>query len=124
MNAFSPFLRTHDGIVPGVNSQFYSDPEKYRVSFQEYTPLYLNIERQYLKKPTKRLPSYKTLYAHYEQDKTTFKEKYQYLFGRDMLVAPVVEKATNLESLPTEKDIIGSTFGAARPKVDSILRSS
>lgn len=38
------------------------------------------------------LPVMRPLFLHYEDDAHTYTLKYQYLFGRDLLVAPVYEQ--------------------------------
>ena len=96
MNTFSPFLRTHDGIVPGVNSQFYSDPkniELFSYFSRVYTALFDYRKEVFAEAYDLGYPATRPLYAHHEDDEKAYEIKYQYLFGRDMLVAPVVEKA-------------------------------
>ena len=95
MNAFSPFLRTHDGIVPDVNSQFYSDPknlELFAYFSQVYAALFDYRKEVFEEAYSKGYPATRPLYAHFEDDPKVYDIKYQYLLGRDLLVAPVVEK--------------------------------
>ena len=96
MNAFSPFLRTHDGIVPGVNSQFYSDAKNLElfVYFSKvYEAMFDYRKSVFTEASEKGYPATRPLYAHFEDDPEVYDIKYQYLLGSDLLVAPVVEES-------------------------------
>lgn len=95
MNVFTTFMRTHEGNRPDNNFQFHQNPETLKLMSR------MIAVRQDLKPYIKHLidegankgyPVQRPLFMHYEQDDRTYDIQYQYLFGADMLVAPVIEK--------------------------------
>jgi len=93
--AFTPLMRTHEGNRPDTNWQFDSDQETLRhlarmtqiyVSLKDY---HLHTMEEYVKSG---LPTLRHPYLHYEGDETLHALKYQYLYGRDLLVAPVLRR--------------------------------
>ena len=48
---------------------------------------------------SKRLPLQRPLFLHYEDDLATLDVSYQYLYGRDLLVAPVLEPGVDSKQL-------------------------
>ena len=93
--AFSPVMRSHEGNRPDVNWQFNSDSEtlkhlaKMVQSHVLLKPYILHCQAEYIEKG---LPLMRHPYIHYENDEQLHQLQYQYLFGRDMLVAPVYKK--------------------------------
>lgn len=94
MNAFSPLLRTHEGNQPVNNVQFDYDEEllnhlsrfaEIHVSLKPY--LVDAVEQQI----TKGTPVMRPIFYHYEEEKA-FTECTEYLLGRDLLVAPILEE--------------------------------
>lgn len=96
-SAFTVVMRTHGGkdFAGKVNWTWYSDDEtlahfarfsKIHAKMLPYTRHVLD-EYQQLGLPAMRHP-----WIHYENDLTLHRLKYQYLFGRDLLVAPVCKK--------------------------------
>ncbi len=57
--------------------------------YKKLQPYRKSLEQEIL---TEGLPMQRPLFLHYENDPVTFKIQYQYLFGRDILVAPVVDE--------------------------------
>ncbi|MBA7624916.1 Sulfoquinovosidase [subsurface metagenome] len=95
MAAFTPLMRTHEGNRPEANWQFDSDPET--LSFlARMTDLYHRLKgyRLHVLEEYRRtgLPPIRHPYLHYGSDPVLHTLKYQYLFGRDLLVAPVILK--------------------------------
>jgi sulfoquinovosidase len=92
-SAFTPIMRTHEGNRPRDNWQFDSDPETLR-HFARMSRVYVHLRdyhralgREYLETG---LPPIRHPYLHDEADETLHTLKYQYLYGRDLLVAPVL----------------------------------
>ncbi len=92
MNAFSPMLRGHEGLNPDLNAQF--DASKEVLS---HAAKYSKIHKA-LKPYLKELCKYNTeksvgmvrpLFFYYDEEKA-YTECYEYLLGRDILVAPVI----------------------------------
>jgi alpha-glucosidase len=91
-SAFTPMMRTHEGNRPGDNVQFDNDSDII-AQFARMTTVFTTL-KPYLKQAVslnsaKGLPVMRPLFLHYEDDAATYSLKYQYLLGRDLLVAPV-----------------------------------
>lgn len=91
--AFSPLMRSHEGNRPATQWQFHSDGETLRLLaratevFGRLKPYRLQALEEYQRAG---LPLMRHPYLHYEQDETLHRLAYQYLLGRDLLVAPVL----------------------------------
>ncbi len=92
--AFTIIMRTHEGNCPPISWQFDSDEETLahfahmsRI-FVHLKPYTQNVLQEYYDHghPPMRHPI-----LHYETDQTLAKLKTEYLFGRDLLVAPVLK---------------------------------
>ncbi len=93
--AFTPMMRTHEGNRPDDNWQFDHDVETIRQfarMSQVFTSLKPYIKQAVALNAQSGLPVMRPLFLHYEDDAHTYSLKYQYLFGRDLLVAPVHEE--------------------------------
>lgn len=93
--AFTPLMRTHEGNRPDDNWQFDHDVETIR-QFARMTHIFAAL-KPYIKQAValnsqSGLPVMRPLFLHYEDDAHTYNLKYQYLFGCDLLVAPVYEE--------------------------------
>jgi alpha-glucosidase len=95
MGAFTPIFRTHEGNRPQDNWQFHSCPEtishfarmaKIHAALAPYVKQTLN---EYYEKG---IPAQRHIALHYENDTAAHQQKYSYLYGRDLLVAPVYLK--------------------------------
>eukprot|EP01117_Protostelium_nocturnum_P012774 TRINITY_DN4729_c0_g1_i2.p1 TRINITY_DN4729_c0_g1~~TRINITY_DN4729_c0_g1_i2.p1 ORF type:complete len:567 (+),score=183.14 TRINITY_DN4729_c0_g1_i2:379-2079(+) len=98
MAAFTAVMRTHEGNRPKENIQIDQD-ETVLTHFARMTRIYVHMA-PYLKEASKEavergLPVQRPLFIHYEGDETTFDIQDQYLFGRDVLVAPVWKAGIN-----------------------------
>ena len=98
LEVFSPVMRSHEGINPDLNWQFDSDDEtlehlaKMSRIYVHLKPYYKHISKEYIEKG---IPLIRACYLHYENDPELHKLKYQYLLGRDLLVAPVYKPKIN-----------------------------
>ncbi|MBD3197590.1 MAG: alpha-glucosidase [Candidatus Lokiarchaeota archaeon] len=94
ISAFSMVMRTHEGNKPKENWQYDSDQEtldhlsKMVNIHVKLKPYLKDIEEQYI---TEGKPTIRGLFLHYPEDLEVYELKFQYLFGRDILVAPVIE---------------------------------
>ena len=94
MNAFSPLMRSHEGLNPDLNAQFDASEE-----VLNHTAIMSNIHTQlkpYLKEAVKYnaekgVGVVRPLFF-YDDEKEAYEEKFEYLLGRDILVAPVIER--------------------------------
>lgn len=92
MAAFTPVMRTHEGNRPDDNLQFWQDADTYS-HFARMTQVYVGL-RPYVKSLIDEaektgLPLQRPLFLHYENDPQTYTIQDQYMYGRDLLVAPV-----------------------------------
>ena len=98
MAAFTPVMRTHEGNRPDENFQYYNDEDTMirlaRIT-DIYTMLSVYIKDLVKENSLKGIPVQRPLFLHYEDDKKSYDIKYEYLLGRDMLVAPVYSKDMN-----------------------------
>lgn len=92
MAVFTPVMRTHEGNRPEENFQYYNDADTLE-QFARLTQIYTMLA-PYTKSLVKinaasGLPVQRPLFLHYENDEKTYDIQTEYLFGEDMLVAPV-----------------------------------
>ena len=94
MNAFSPMLRTHEGNQPVNNVQF-DDDEDLCAQISRTSRMHAQL-KPYLMEAVREAqeigtPVMRPLFYHYEE-KAAYDEMFEYLLGRDLLVAPVIEE--------------------------------
>ncbi len=92
MAVFTPVMRTHEGNRPEENFQYYDDADTLE-QFARLTKIYTMLA-PYTKSLVKinaasGLPVQRPLFLHYEKDEKTYDIQTEYLFGEDMLIAPV-----------------------------------
>lgn len=92
MGAFTPVMRTHEGNRPRENLQIDQDPQVL-AHFARMTNVYVHLV-PYLKSlvteaSTRGLPVQRPLFLHFEDDPRTYTIQEAYLYGSDLLVAPV-----------------------------------
>ena len=96
--AFTAVFRTHEGLDPTIAAQFYTSPAN-AAHLARFANVYKGLaayrklvvaeaaQRGY---PVARHP-----FLHYPDDPNTHDLRYQYLLGRDLMVAPVVDKGAD-----------------------------
>lgn len=94
MAVFTSLMRTHEGNRPEQNFQYYDDDETIK-HLAKMTAIHVAL-KPYIddlmdEAVTKGLPLQRPLFMHYERDKKVYDIQYAYLFGKDILVAPVYE---------------------------------
>ncbi len=92
MGAFTPVMRTHEGNRPRDNLQIDQD-ETVLAHFARMTAIYVHLA-PYLKALSKEatqtgLPVQRPLFLHHEEDRRTYDIQDAYLYGAELLVAPV-----------------------------------
>jgi len=92
MAAFTPVMRTHEGNRPRNNLQIDQDPALL-AHFARMTRIWVHLT-PYLRTlaaeaSTTGLPAQRPLFLHFEADARTYAIQDAYLYGRDLLVAPV-----------------------------------
>lgn len=100
--AFTPVMRTHEGNRPDINAQFDSDEESIAF-FSRFSRIHRSLSSYLIalaaENCSKGMPAMRPLFLHYPDDERAYTERYMYLLGRDILVAPVVEESAQSRSL-------------------------
>lgn len=92
MAAFTPVMRTHEGNRPDDCYQFYNDEDgiKRMARLVDIYKMMSSYTRDAVKENhEKGIPVQRPLFLHYEDDEKCYTEQFEYLLGRDVLVAPV-----------------------------------
>ncbi len=125
--AFTPLMRGHEGNRPGDNWQFDSDDEtldhlasmgKVHVALKPY------LKAAVRENAESGIPVQRPLFLHYGEDERAWIIQDQYLLGRDLLVAPVLEEGALSRRLwlPTDSWVhlwSGSSHGAGELEVSA-----
>jgi alpha-glucosidase len=94
LGAFSPVMRTHEGNRPDDNLQIDSTPELV-AGFVRWSRVHAALAPyvQHLVAEAQAigLPAQRALFLHYPDDRETFTIQDQFLYGEDVMVAPVIE---------------------------------
>lgn len=94
MNAFSPLMRGHEGLNPDLNAQFDAS-EQVLAHGAKMSEIHRKLA-PYLKEAVKYnsekgVGVVRPLFFHYDEAEA-YNEGYEYLLGRDVLVAPVLKR--------------------------------
>lgn len=107
MAAFTPIMRTHEGNRPDDNHQYDTDAETL-AHLARMTKIFKHL-KPYIKAASKEnaekgMPIQRPLFMHYEQDSEAYEIKFQYLFGRDLLVAPIYNQGEEVKEVYLPED--------------------
>ena len=94
MAAFTPVMRTHECNRPDENFQYYDDEDcmnKLARLVDVYTMLAPYTKALVAENAQKGIPVQRPMFLHNEDDQRCYELQYQYLFGPDILVAPVYQ---------------------------------
>ena len=91
--AFAPVMRSHEGNRPDDNLQYDSTPELL-ACFARWSRIHAHLA-PYVRHVCDQalatgLPAQRPLFLHYPDDSALFAVQDQYLYGEDLLVAPVI----------------------------------
>ncbi|CAL8100162.1 unnamed protein product [Orchesella dallaii] len=90
---FTPIMRTHEGNQPLWNHQIYTEIDTLQ-KFGRLTRMYKtlsNYTRAVVRENSQLgIPAMRPLFLHYEEDEGSYQDWHEYLYGRDLLVAPVL----------------------------------
>ncbi|MDE7372715.1 MAG: alpha-glucosidase, partial [Clostridia bacterium] len=126
MNAFSPIMRGHEGLNPDLNAQFDASEQvlKHGAKMSKiHSALKPYIKSAVEYNAENGVGVVRPLFFYYDE-KGAYDEAYEYLLGRDILVAPVLKAgATKREVyLPNDRWIhleSGKEYGGGRFTVDA-----
>ncbi len=94
-SAFTVVMRSHEGNRPEQNWQFDHDEDclkhlaKMSKIHASMKPYMIELSKEYQKTG---IPPMRAMILHYQKDPEVFNMKYQYMFGPDLIVAPVYRK--------------------------------
>lgn len=94
MNVFSPLYRSHEGNQPVNDVQFDDDMqllEQLSRTSRMHAALADYLKDLVKENADKAVPVMRPLFYHYDEEKA-FLEKTEYLLGRDVLVAPILQE--------------------------------
>lgn len=100
--AFAPVMRSHEGNRPDENLQYDSTAELL-ACFARWSRVHAHLA-PYVRHlcgeaQTRGLPTQRPIFLHYPEDPSLFAVQDQYLYGADLLVAPVVEQGVESRSV-------------------------
>ena len=106
MNVFSPLMRFHEGNQPWNNQQFDCDEEAL-LHLAKMASLHQEL-KPYIKQCVEEasqtgLPVMRPLFYYYDEERA-YTERFEYLLGRDMLVAPVLDEGATTREVYLPKD--------------------
>ncbi len=127
--AFTTVFRTHEGNRPGVNHQVYSDGEtlghfsRFAKVYAAWKPYRMELVEE---ASETGLPVVRHPLIHYPEDPEVYGLRYQFMVGRELMVAPVLHPGENTVEvyLPAGRWVhlwsgrrYGSRDGGTRPAV-------
>lgn len=107
MNVFTAIMRTHEGNRPADNFQFYNDEDTLKL-MARMTNI-RNDLKPYIKEIISQgsefgYPVQRPLFMHYENDENTYYLQYEYLFGPDLYIRPVLKEGRDIQKVYLPKD--------------------
>mgnify|MGYP003384381362 CR=1 FL=1 len=102
MAAFTPVMRTHEGNRPDDNLQVDSNPAllaHFAAMSRVHAALAPYVKSLIAEAGATGLPLQRPLFLHYPADPQSFEIQDQYLYGADLLVAPVIEAGASARAV-------------------------
>ncbi len=91
---FTPFFRTHEGNRPEKNYQAYSDDRivaEFAALGRQHLALKPYFAQLMAEAARTGMPLARPVFLHYPAEQITYELRHQFLLGRDLLVAPIIE---------------------------------
>jgi sulfoquinovosidase len=107
MAVFTSFMRSHEGNRPNENFQFYHNDETMKhlgIMSKIHKSLKPYIRKLVEEGSLKGIPMQRPLFLHYEGDALAYTLPYEYLFGQDILVAPVYQSEVDILAVYLPQD--------------------
>ncbi len=102
LSAFAPVMRSHEGNRPDDNLQYDSTPELL-ACFARWSRVHAHLApyvRHLCDEAVEHgLPAQRPLFLHYADDESLYAVQDQYLYGADLLIAPVIEEGVVLRAV-------------------------
>jgi alpha-glucosidase len=119
LGAFTPVMRTHEGNRPDENLQIDSQPDilsHFAAMTRVHAALAPYVRHLSSEAAVTGLPVQRPLFLHYP-DPALFALQDQYLYGADLLVAPIIEEGADTRTviLPGQEDWVHVWSGTAYP---------
>ncbi len=107
MSVFTSYMRTHEGNRPSENFQYYNNEDTLKL-MARMTSIRVDL-KPYIKHvieegSTKGYPVQRPIFMHYENDELSYYLQYEYLFGSDIYVKPVVEPGKTVQRVFLPED--------------------
>ncbi|GAA4271824.1 TIM-barrel domain-containing protein [Aquimarina gracilis] len=104
---FSPILRTHSAKISSIERRFWKYPDHFKI-MKELVQLRYQLA-PYIYTASRMaydtgLSIIRPVYYNYPEKEEAYTYKYQYLFGDDMIISPVSDSVSSINSL-AKKDI-------------------
>jgi len=107
MSVFTSYMRTHEGNRPSTNFQFYQDENTLGLMARmtnirvDLKPYLLHLMEEAV---TYGYPVQRPLFLHYEADESLYDLQYEYLFGQDIYIKPVVQPDQSEQTMMLPED--------------------
>jgi alpha-glucosidase len=102
LGAFSPVMRTHEGNRPDDNLQIDSTSDL-MAGFVRWSRIHAQLAPYVAhlasEAQTSGLPAQRALFLHNPHDRETFTIQDQFLYGADLMVAPVIEAGASMRTV-------------------------
>ena len=107
MSAFTSLLRTHEGNQPEANAQVYDEDQLEHFAWvsRVFAGLAEYREARFDEAELKGWPVVRHMWLHHPLDVTAHESDDQFLLGRSLLVAPVLEACSGWFSCISERDV-------------------
>lgn len=102
LSAFAPVMRSHEGNRPDDNLQYDSTPGLL-ACFARWSRVHAHlapyVRHLCTEAAEQGLPAQRPLFLHYPQDSALYAVQDQFLYGADLLVAPVIEEGATMRNV-------------------------
>lgn len=108
LGAFFSLFRSHEGLNPKISVQVYDDSqtiEHFAKMTKLYTALAFYRKKLVAEAAETGVPVMRHMFMEYPFDRNVYSLRYQFMYGSDLLVAPVLDKNVKMLSVYLPKGI-------------------